>query len=256
MSNVRHHNQASMESSSQGSIVSATGTAVGSSSASGTPSAHYAGTNRLIVGNPTFDRVQVLAHAELPSGLANVDTVEELRAAMADIGPPAEREIQAYRGRSPPFLGDIPTRNEMGPPPLSPTSECEGRYGVPRTSTLYLSESTDGVRRELLRSGDQIWIQRFVIPTAAVRLADLRGTEHSIQPLLNSVLWFTELSGEQGQPPLAFSQFFARLMAERFDGVLLPGVRGDADLQYWNLVLFRAQAEWRHWLADEEPWHL
>jgi hypothetical protein len=43
----------------------------------------------------------------------------------------------------------------------------------------------------------------------------------------------------------------AAIVAEHFDGMVVPGVRGDRHQTYANVVLFRPLDRWRDWAARD-----
>jgi hypothetical protein len=69
-----------------------------------------------------------------------------------------------------------------------------------------------------------------------------------VDEFLNQALWFAEHAGEPGMAPISFSQRIAELVATRFDGFISPGVRGDRDHRYNNVVVVRRASEWRSWV--------
>jgi len=38
--------------------------------------------------------------------------------------------------------------------------------------------------------------------------------------------------------------------------MLVPGVRGDKDVQYENLIIFKPEVRWKNWLASAAPQRL
>ena len=49
----------------------------------------------------------------------------------------------------------------------------------------------------------------------------------------------------------------AQIVAERFDGMAVPGVRGNGSQGYSNIVIFRPSGRWRTWLCrKKDPYEL
>jgi hypothetical protein len=113
-----------------------------------------------------------------------------------------------------------------------------------------------GVRSELPTATDPIWIQNFQLAGSGLRIADITSTKSHGSGLVAASFWFAELSGSEGYPTIAFSQHLAKLVAKNFDGMLIPGVRGDRDLEYDNVVIFRPAHKWTQWLTAESPYLL
>jgi hypothetical protein len=64
-----------------------------------------------------------------------------------------------------------------------------------------------------------------------------------------------ELAGCENYPDLTFSQTVAEIVARRFDGMNAPGVHGDKNFSYRNIVLFRPHPTWRDWVqASSSPY--
>ena len=143
-----------------------------------------------------------------------------------------------------------PSRLDMGPPPAQ---DARGqRYSKQNYPALYLSETKAGVLREPISGSDPLWIQKFVIPIATLRIADFRVENTS--ELATQVFWFAEHAGEASvMPPIEFSQFVASLVARQFDGMLVPGIRGDREYRYSNLVVLKRVDEWKMWLHESDP---
>ena len=136
----------------------------------------------------------------------------------------------------------------MGPPPSA--HAVSGRYNAAGTVALYLSTDEQGVRRELERAvGDLLAIQRYRVDTDTLRILD--ATEAGISNFLHAVFDHAEgccIEGRGGPMTYHFSQNVARIAREAgFDGMLVPGVRGDSTTLYQNLSLFDCGDRWRAW---------
>jgi hypothetical protein len=135
----------------------------------------------------------------------------------------------------------------MGPPlPAKASAHRYNRAGAP---VLYLCDSVGGVRRELGADVDELYIQRFSVPVNDLHVADLTAVE--LPEVIRGAFYTAELIGVMGlRTPLetfAFSQALAEMIAGAgFDGMLVPGVRGEREARYTNLVVFHFD-NWRSW---------
>jgi hypothetical protein len=160
-------------------------------------------------------------------------------------------DLHCFRGRT--FDSTSPPSSDMGPPPSDVATD--GRYNQRGQSVLYLCTVKAAVEKEL-HGASNIWIQEFRIPIQSMRIADLRQLNDSESDLLNQVMWHAELAGTTGYATIQFSQYVACLVSSHFDGMLVPGVRGDDTLRYDNLVVFRPREAWRAWLGSDAPTRL
>ena len=166
---------------------------------------------------------------------------------------PLATELACIRGQyieTPP-----PSRDRMGPLPADHAYFTSGRYSVRGCRVFYLASTEEGVRLELaawVRPGE-VWLQRFTIPVT-LRIADFSQTPED--HLLTSAFSIAEdcmLDEQGGLPTYDFSNLLASVVAEHFDGMLVPGVRGQRGKQrYRNVVIFRYHDDWRDWL-DGDP---
>lgn len=150
-----------------------------------------------------------------------------------------EETVIAFRGRVSP---DTQEPHEFGPPPRA----VPNRYNRNGEKTLYLATSEEGVRREV---PEVDWCHKFEIPTKKMRIADIRQANCSV--FINQVFF----SAERGENTCIidrnnyyFSHAVGMLVCNKFDGMLVPGVRGDREVQYDNLVLFVTEG-WENWLV-------
>ncbi len=89
-----------------------------------------------------------------------------------------------------------------------------------------------------------------MLPTDTLEIADLRPER--AQEFVNQVFWFAEHAGEAPvHCSVEFSQRIASLVAKKFDGMMIPGVRGDESQRYANIVVLRRMSEWISWLYPE-----
>ena len=150
-----------------------------------------------------------------------------------------------FRGRR--FLaGYSPVSDEMGPPPASVARA--NRYNKPHESVLYLCDSQSAIANEPIAGSGPLWVQSFVLPTDQLVIADFSSLR--ADDFVGKVFWFAELAGNDDVAvQLCFSQLIASLVGQHFDGMRVPGVRGTHDTRYSNIVVFRAEARWKQWIA-------
>lgn len=217
----------------------------GSATLSAQLSAVYEATGRVIDGNENHALAQAWAtetdSRRLHAHPGAIRWNQQLAALASGVALNAEQV--AFRCR--PFgEGESPSASEFGPP----KTPHHGRYSLNDSAVLYLSSEAGGARREIVASAsDRVWCQRFIIPNS-IRVVDFTALHSS--SFEASVLWFAELANDSEPQPatFAFSQTVSRMVASEFDSMLVPGVRGDQDFRYSNLVVFRPEKLWRSWL--------
>jgi RES domain len=156
--------------------------------------------------------------------------------------------LTVFRGQSIEERASPPSISRMGPPPFaSPTG---GRYHRIGEIALYLSNSEDGARREMAfwnKAGKTPWVIRSVIPIGTLRIADF--TDLPIDSLATAVFEQAETCNVlgRGSGSYSFSQMVAEIVGERFDGMMIPGTRGETGSHYKNIVLFRCFEDWPKW---------
>jgi hypothetical protein len=211
---------------------------------SATLSATYAPTGRLITADAEYALIR--EWAELPDQdlQQRHDAGARFAAHLTQVTRFAGASLLCCRGRRFPSA-HVPTSDEMGPPPMAVASK--GRYNKSGESVLYLCESDMGVVREPIGGDGQLWIQRFVLPLDGLAIADFSSLR--ADDFASKVFWFAELAGIEGVAHrIRFSQLVASIVAQKFDGMRIPGVRGGDDVRYSNIVVFRAERSWRDWL--------
>jgi len=217
--------------------------------ASATLSATYGPTGRFITADSEYACVREWAEHPDPDVQERhqarqrfVDCLSRVDCVNADA-----MRLSCFRGRR--FSnGASPTPEEMGPPPASDARA--NRYNKPNESTLYLSESERAVGREPISGSGQLWVQQFLLPTDQLAIADFSSL--SADDFASKAFWFAELAGNAGVAvQLCFSQLLGSLVQQRFDGMRVPGVRGSNETRYSNIVVFRAEARWKSWLATD-----
>ena len=148
-------------------------------------------------------------------------------------------EAPLFRGR---FLSSPPgSFQDFGPPP--PDRARQGRYNAEGVPALYLCSSVNGVMRELgpPPPGCRLWIQRFrILPE--LRMADAR--QLTIDSLAAAVFWLIESGRDRSSPPPRLGQRVGQIIGADFDGLVVPGVRGEPNELYWNAVVFRPGCRW------------
>jgi hypothetical protein len=216
---------------------------------------HKTWTDRTHAGDPDgrFHVVQDWAGSAVPD--THPELAELKRRLVAAPLVDAATALCAFRGR---LFGetDLPDSDRMGPPPPTAVGG-DNRYSTGNEPALYLVEAStfeqaaEGIRRELAKFMTQtsrLWVQQFAIPASALRIADF--TAISTRDYMNLVFDFAE-NGD----PSAFSRIVGRAVANAgFDGMRVPGVRGDADFHYSNLTIFDPHARWQPWVRAFKPW--
>jgi hypothetical protein len=160
-----------------------------------------------------------------------------------------------FRGR---FFNHPPaSAREFGPPP--PPHARESRYNRDGKRALYLCTSSLGVLKEMEpQPGEELWIQRFS-NVASLLLFDARPLPQT--SFTAGVFWVVEQQRDRTQETPALGARIGELVAERFDGMIVPGVRGSAEdrdspeVRYSNVVIFRLLDHWHDFLDQyETPW--
>ena len=194
-----------------------------------------------------------------PSKMASHEGAKTLRESLDNFEPSKESSVEElYRGIS--FAeGKTPSREEMGPPPID---QCRsgGRYHTAGNAVLYLSDSIEGVRRERDAWGatGNAYIQKYQLLLNRLKIADFTAVDKE-HFLAHVFLWAERCNYQDGSDSYDFSQIVARLVSEKFDGMVVPGVRGVAGSTYSNIVLFKPhepEGRWMEWLEDSEPFPL
>lgn len=205
--------------------------------------ARFEPTGRLAGRNPeNHTRVRHWSRWRTRNELLADATAQEFRERL-DSAAYVDTDLLCYRGRS----SNSPLAPlDMGPPPRFEWPSAS-RYALRDRSVLYMCLSEDGVRREVdTMAGEVVYVQRFLVPRT-VRLADFRNLDEG--DLLNDAFWFAEIA--QVEPALhsnmEFTQVLAELVSVQFDGMVVPGVRGEKGSLYANVVIF-ASGLWPTWL--------
>ncbi len=209
--------------------------------------ASYVGTGRSITADADYTLARNWAESASPR---EHDAVAKFAAAISTARTVEGGSLLCFRGQRR-FAADYaPTALEMGPPPVGRAPA--NRYNEAGHSVLYLCQSEAGLIAEPINGDGSLWIQRFSLPLDRLLVADFSSLDQD--DFLSKVFWFAELAGNADVGfTFRFSQLVASIVSQRFDGMLVPGVRGQKDCHYSNVVLFRP-VKWKSWLeTDGKP---
>lgn len=175
---------------------------------------------------------------------------DKLRAAIANTRCVQGEGLVCYRGRRL-QCDSHPSIELLGPPPEG--QPCpENRHNRENESVLYLCSCEAAIAREVtIAAGNELYCLVYRLPLQHLRIADF--TEPGLAPFVNGALEIDESHNVEGRGPAtySFSQFVAQLVAEAFDGMIVPGVRGVPSFRYSNIVVFRPHPRWREWVVGE-----
>jgi hypothetical protein len=163
-------------------------------------------------------------------------------------------ELRCVRGRKDPERMLRSWRNLLPP---KPEYVKEGRYNTERNPALYACDCKEGVQREL-RDPDEgpIAMLEFRIPTAKLRVADM--TSANLSEFVHAAMKFAEdcrVEGRSSPMSYDFSQTIAHLVKDAgFDGMRVPGVKGDGGFRYQNIVIWTLTA-CEEWAQHENGFH-
>jgi hypothetical protein len=155
------------------------------------------------------------------------------------VAPSSTFSVPLFRGR---FFSSPPKSfQDFGPPPR--THARRGRYNAEGVPALYLCLSVNGVKRELGTPplGCTLWTQRFQI-SPEMRMADAR--ELAIDSFSAAVFWLIESGRDRSLALPQLGQRVGQLIGAEYDGLIVPGVRGEPNELYWNAVVFRPENRW------------
>ncbi len=176
----------------------------------------------------------------------NAPASQLFRKELCRIDPVHAAVLVGFRGRL--DDGTVKGWQQMGPP--LPSQADHGRYNRKGESVLYMCDSAEGVRRELLASYMTHigFIQRYSLDAWDISIADF--TSSNMNSFLRSVFDIAEscnVSGRPGPNNYTFSQYVAKIVEwVGFDAMLVPGVRGDTKQHYRNIVVFDSE-KWESW---------
>jgi len=215
-----------------------------------------ASVDKTVIRGETGRRTHVGDDFYLVKAWSEVPTLNDMRSHFAaarfqdEIAKVSHRlgnDLVCVRGR--PYDETIDGWERMGPPAQAGK---EGRYNSASQVVLYLCDSEEGVRREFsLKLGGKLFLQEYILPLGSLQLADFSVPDPN--EFTSAVFDRAEISGEDsriGRHDFEFSQLVADLVREGgFQGMLVPGVHGDSEFRYLNVVVFDppAASGWRVW---------
>jgi hypothetical protein len=197
--------------------------------------------------------------------MLNHSAAEEFRHEIAKAKCLSGSPLDLSRGQSIECGADKPPSvRRMGPLPLSMVPG-EGRYHRQGQRVLYLGSSEDGCRREIGAWYDKIkggspWIIKLRLPLNSIRIADFADylawpSDHFVTAVFCQAE-LCMLTERGGLPNYTFSQMVGDLVSEQFDGMRIPGVRGEPGAHYSNIVLFQNLTDWPTWVETETAYLL
>ena len=203
---------------------------------SATLSAEQSRTGRRVIADELYGRV--CSWAANPTS-SDPELEKEFLSRLSGVPTITGDYLKGFRGRY--GLGpNQPHPIDFGPPPFDALKV--NRYNKEGQQVLYLCDSLQGVARELARE-EPVWAQEYSLPID-LRIADFRVSDDS--DLLSKVFWVTENAEEEENGyPYRFGQHIAVLVSQRFDGMVVPGVRGSETERYFNIVMLRKVCEWK-----------
>ena len=208
---------------------------------SATLSGEQVRTGRKVVADKFYGRV--CAWAANPT-VSDPKLQEDFLSSLAGVPTIALDKRSCYRGRHS-LETDNPHRLDFGPPPTD--APRANRYNAEGRKVLYLCDSLQGVAREL-EDEEDVWAQEYSLPQD-LRIANFRVDDEN--DLLSKVFWITENAEEEENGyPYRFGQYIAELVASQFDGMAVPGVRGDQSKRYFNIIVLRNIYEWMNWVPS------
>jgi hypothetical protein len=198
------------------------------------------------VSNANYDRARNWAALRSREELIAHSDYQEFTARIVTEAQLLDEPCALFRGVF--FDNDTPRRSdEMGPPPEN-KKILGGRYNLADQRVLYLCDSEEGVLRECVRrdlgvARGVLRVQPYQLPVTELRIVDF--TKVPTDSFIAAVFSIAEDCNEDDY---TFSQTVAEAVSARFDGMRVPGVRGDVKDRYSNVVVFRPGSDWRKWL--------
>ena len=223
------------------------GIAYGKSTVLATISATFSPTGRYVTCNEEYGMVNSWSKMETREGLLIHSISNNFIKSLNDVPLKIVSSEVFYRGRCCEEDQIIASSFQMGPPPKF--LAVSNRYASQGEAVLYLSDSENGVKRELEGRPGKMFIQKFKFNYSDLKVADFSLYDSS--SFLNAVMWHCELSGSEGYSSIVFSQTLAEMIRNKFDGMLVNGVRGNDKIRYKNLVIFNPTDKWESWIYDD-----
>ena len=144
---------------------------------------------------------------------------------------------------------------DKGPPDKGPPdkgSRSSGRYNKSGEIVLYLSSRAKGAMLEV--EAQSVCIQKYSIPCSSTQMKIADFNSRHLSNLLGAAFDLSESSVvpfRLGFSNYKYSNFLASTLKRfKFDGFIVPGVRGSPEFQYFNVILFHPEA-WRQWSEKE-----
>lgn len=107
--------------------------------------------------------------------------------------------------------------------------------------------------RAYAKQGRELYMLRFDIPVAELRIADFTGFDKDT--LEQSIFHHAEgCKFFPGLDDYTFSQVVASIVSPHFDGMRVRGVRGENGAYYSNFVLFHNFSHWETWTENYSPY--
>lgn len=240
------------------------GRSIASSFASANLSLRYGHTGREVMGSQAEAYAREWAHCGSRSAMLRHSGAADFKNEIAKAKCISGNAIDLFRGQSIKCgAGKPPSVGRMGPLSMGEVSKAkEGRYHRAGERALYLGSSEDACRRELgaWYNGGAPWIIKLRLPLDSLRIADFADfIDWPSNHFVNAVFCQAELCQfkERGGPEdYIFSQVVGALVSEKFDGMRIPGVRGEPEAHYSNIVLFKRLDDWPTWVGSETAYLL
>ena len=91
------------------------------------------------------------------------------------------------------------------------------------------------------------------IPLKELKIANFTGLPED--HFVNSVFSYAEKCNlpERNSDNYTFSQAVGSIVRGKYDGMIVPGVRGKPGAHYCNVVLFKKLDEWQTWVSNSIP---
>ncbi len=158
--------------------------------------------------------------------------------------------LPVYRRR---YLDDFPNGYaslDFGPPPGTVT--VLGRYNHQGNPALYLSDSVEGVIRELNHKNNRpVVIQEYLLPLDNLKIADFStpGLANHINILFCNIERGDYKGNGVDRDLHEHGAFIADIVrGHGFHGMRIPGVRGEPGQHYSNIVMFDPEPDWKRWV--------
>ncbi len=167
--------------------------------------------------------------------------VQELVRDLPRHGVPASYRARFFPSATPPT-----SPLQFGPPPRGGS---QGRYNSTGQSALYLSVDLFGLKAEMERDKDdtrRLYYAHYR-PIDTLSVVDLSDSS------IHAALHLAFDRAERLDTSYEISQKLADVVRSfGIDGMIVPGVRGNLNHHYCNVVLFNCR-DWEYWLDTSHP---